>query len=129
MLTISFAQSSFSARFSNGVGGVGRGLVGAIGLMDGQEEDGGVGGGKRGEIVHYSDYSLGGGGGWGRECTYVYHCLQKKKCDWNLFCRCHRGKCVSMRTSRAIGKRDCNIKQQVRAYFFSFIKSSWVEHN
>ena len=85
--------------------------------MNGQEEDGGVG---EGEVVLYSDYRAGegAGGGLGKECTFAVHCLQKQKCDWNLFCRCYRGTCVSMRTNSAIGKRDCRTEKQVRTFLF-----------
>lgn len=61
---------------------------------------------------YYSDVSEAGDEGK-EECSYVIDCLQKQKCDWDLFCRCVRGKCVSMRTRSSIGKRDCDTKRQV----------------
>ena len=89
---------------------------GVIGSTDAHGEGGGLRGEKRGGVVnYYSDLSE-GGKGKRKECSYVYDCLQKKKCDWDLFCRCHRGRCVSMRTTSAIGKRDCDTQKQVRIF-------------
>ena len=72
---------------SQGVGGEGRGGGGGVR---------GLGGGG---VVPYGDDLSQPGKKGKKECSYVIDCLQKKKCDRDLFCQCQRGKCISMRTS------------------------------
>ena len=97
----SLISARVSTRGGHGVDGDSRGE----GSIDSQ-------GAKGGEVVPFGELSQPGKKGK-KECSYVIDCLQKKKCDRDLFCRCHKGKCVNVRTNNGLGKRDCKTEKQV----------------